>query len=109
MLAHMVGPAGTTRIADFDGPWATTSPGARLRAVRVAAEGLRHRFAAGPRAVAVRTLPLVSVPYPTKYAFFHAALSVAPYVLLAHRCVLVQFFQKGELKTLLFNPTDIPG
>ena len=112
MLAYMVGPAGTTRITDFDGAWATPSPGARLRAIRVAAEGLRHRFAAGPRAVAVRTLPLVSVPYPTKYAFFGAALSLAPYVMLAHRCLLVQFFQPGTggaLKTLLFNPTDIAG
>ncbi len=57
----------------------------------------------------VRTLPLVGVPYPTKYAFFHAALSVAPYVILSHRCLAVQFFEDGELRTLLFNPTDIPG
>ncbi len=99
----------TRCIKDLDVAWATAGPGARLRAVRVAAEGLRHRFAAGPRAVGVRTLPLVGVPYPTKYAFFHAALSVAPYVILSHRCLVIQFFQRGDLKTLLFNPTDIPG
>jgi hypothetical protein len=100
-------PPGVTRIPDFDAAWATPSPGARLRAVRSAAEGLRSRFVAGPRAVAVRTLPLSTVPYPTKYAFYHAAMSLAPYVLLAHRCLLVQFFQRGEPKTLLFNPTDV--
>jgi glyoxylase-like metal-dependent hydrolase (beta-lactamase superfamily II) len=102
-------PPGTTRITDVDAAWSTPSPGARLRAVRLAAEGLGPRFGAGPRAVAVRTLPLVDVPYPTKYAFFHAALSLAPYVVLSHRCLLVQFLQGGALKTLLFNPTDIEG
>ena len=102
-------PPGTTRIMDLDSAWATPSPGARLRAVRVAAEGLAPRFAAGPRAVSVRTLPLVDLPYPTKFAFFHAALSLAPYVVLTHRCLLVQFLQGGALKTLLFNPTDLPG
>jgi hypothetical protein len=102
-------PPGTSCITDLDAAWSTGSPGARLRAVRVAAEGLGPRFAAGPRAVAVRTLPLVDLPYPTKYAFFHAALSVAPYVVLTHRCLVVQFLQGGALKTLLFNPTDIQG
>jgi hypothetical protein len=99
----------TMCITDLDGAWSIRSPGARLRAVRTAAEGLRHRFAAGPRAVAVRTLPLVLVPYPTKYAFSGAALTLAPYVVLAHRCLVVQFFQGADLKTLLFNPTDVPG
>jgi hypothetical protein len=102
-------PPGTTRIGDLDAAWLTPSPGARLRAVRAAAEGLAPRFAAGPRAVAVRTLPLVDLPYPTKFAFFHAALSLAPYVVLTHRCLLVQFLQAGVPKTLLFNPTDLPG
>jgi hypothetical protein len=102
-------PPGTTRITDIDTAWSTSMPGARLRAVRVAAETLGSRFAAGPRAVAVRTLPLLDVPYPTKFAFFHAALSLAPYVVLTHRCLLVQFLQGGALKTLLFNPTDLPG
>jgi glyoxylase-like metal-dependent hydrolase (beta-lactamase superfamily II) len=46
-------------------------------------------------------------PYPTKYAFFGAAMSPAPFVLLTHRCLVVQFLQAGELKTLLFNPTDV--
>jgi glyoxylase-like metal-dependent hydrolase (beta-lactamase superfamily II) len=100
---------GTTPIVDLDAAWATPSPGPRLRAVRVAAERLRDRFAAGPRVLAVRTLPIVVSPYPTRYAFFGAAVSPAPYVLFTHRCLLVQFLQAGELKTLLFNPTDVAG
>jgi glyoxylase-like metal-dependent hydrolase (beta-lactamase superfamily II) len=108
MLPHAA-PPGTAPLIDFDAAWAVGSSGPRLRAVRVAAERVRDRFAAGPRAVAVRTLPLALAPYATKYAFFGAALSPAPYVVFTHRCLVVQFLQAGELKTLLFNPTDVAG
>jgi hypothetical protein len=57
--------------------------------------------------VAVRTLPLTTLLYPTKYAFNSAARSPAPFVVMTHRALLVQFLQSGSLKTLLFNPTDI--
>jgi glyoxylase-like metal-dependent hydrolase (beta-lactamase superfamily II) len=100
-------PPGATPIADFDAAWAVTGAGPRLRAVRVAAERLRDRFAAGPRVVAVRTLPLTTLLYPTKYAFNSAARSPAPFVVMTHRAVVVQFLQAGALKTLLFNPTDV--
>lgn len=107
-MPHVV-PPGAVPVTDLDAAWAVGGSGARLRALRAAAERLRDRFAAGARAVAVRTLPLVTAPYPTKYAFFGAAVSPAPYVLFTHRCLVVQFLQAGELKTLLFNPTDLPG
>jgi hypothetical protein len=98
---------GIHRLTDLDDAWRTPRQGPRLRAVRVAAERLRDRFASGPRALAVRTLPLTTLAYPTKYAFNAAALSPAPLVSLSHRCVLVQFMQNGATKHLLFNPTDI--
>ncbi len=100
-------PPGMTSLSDLDAAWLVPSPGSRLRSVRVAAERLRDRFAGGPRVVAVRTLPLTTLLYPTKYAFNSAARSPAPFVVMTHRAVLVQFLQKGALKTLLFNPTDI--
>jgi hypothetical protein len=102
-------PRGTTAILDLDAAWQTRGHGQRLRAVRTAAERLRERFAAGPRVVAVRTLPLSRLAYPTKYAFYSAAFSPIPYVTMHHKCLLVEFMQGGELKTLLFNPTDIEG
>ena len=107
-MPHAV-PPGATPVLDLDAAWAVATTGPRLRAVRVAAERLRDRFAAGPRAVAVRTVPVVVAPYPTKYAFFGAAISPAPYIVFTHRCLVVQFLQAGELKTLLFNPTDVAG
>src|ERR1700722_14732046 len=100
-------PLGMTAIDDLDAAWQIAGAGPRLRAVRVAAERLRDRFAAGPRVVAVRTLPLTTLLYPTKYAFNSSARSPAPFVVMTHRAVLVQFLQRGALKTLVFNPTDI--
>jgi len=100
-------PPGTTRITEIDEGWALPHHGARHRGVRRGAEKLREKFASGPRCVAVRTLPLSSAPYPTKYAFRGAAMSPLPLVSFTHRCLLVQFFQRGTLKNLLFNPTDI--
>ena len=95
------------RITDLDQPWQVPGSGPRLKAIRAAAERLHDRIASGPEVVALRTLPLSTVLYPTKYAFWGAALSPAPYVVMTHRCLLVQFLQRGELKTLLFNPTDV--
>src|ERR1700735_3021577 len=95
----------TTRLAtvpDLDAAWQVTGAGPRLRAVRVATERLRDRFVGGPRVVAVRTLPLTTLLYPTKYAFNSSARSPAPFVVMTHRCVLVQFLQAGALTTLLF-------
>ena len=94
------------KIPEFGPAWETTGHGPRLRAVRAAAEAVRERFATGPRVVTVRSLPITTLAYPTKYAFWGAAYSPAPYVIMTHRALLVQFMQSGELKTLLFNPTD---
>ncbi len=102
-------PPGVTRLTDLDDAWGVSHTGPRLRAVRVAAERLRERFASGARVVAVRTLPLTTLAYPTKYAFNAAAFSPAPLVTMTHRCLFVQFMQDGALKNLLFNPSDIEG
>ena len=95
------------RITDLDEAWSITRHGPQLRAVRRVAERLRERFAAGPRCVSVRTLPISTLAYPTRYAFWAAALAPAPFVVLTHRCLLVQFQRDGELKNLLFNPSDV--
>lgn len=99
----------TDRLTELDDAWSERdrTRGAQLRAVRRAAERLRERFKAGPRCVAVRTLPLTRLAYPTRYAFWSAAITLAPFVIMTHRCLLVQFLQRGELKNLLFNPTDV--
>src|SRR5262245_12189554 len=93
-------------ITDFDRAWNVRGHGPRLKAVKKSAEAIRERLAHGPRVMSVRSLPVSTLGYPTKYAFWGAPFSPAPYVIMTHRSLLVQFLQRGELKTLLFNPTD---
>ena len=97
------------RLSLLDEAWSLRRPGKRHDAVREAAHGLRAEIIAGPRIASVRTLPLARVPYGTKLAFRGAAWSPAPFVMLDHHALLVQFMQHGALKTLLFNPTDVAG
>ena len=97
------------RLEELSAAWKEPASGRRARALRLAAETLRPRFVAAPNVLAARSFPLTTLLYPTKYAFGGAALSLAPYVRLIHRALLVQFLQGGALKTLLFNPTDVMG
>lgn len=94
------------RLDALDAAWQVSGHGPKLKAVRSAGERLRESFAGGPRVLAVRTIPISTLAYPTKYAFWSAALLPFPYVIMKHQCLLVQFLQRGELKNLLFNPTD---
>ncbi len=100
---------GLVRLSELDDAWRVTGHGPRLRAVEQGAVKLRERLASGSRVSAARSLPLTTLPYPTRYAFNGAATSLAPFVILTHRALLVQFMQRGALKHLLFNPTDIEG
>ena len=106
MSLHPLAPE-LTALNDLDAAWSTDGAGPRLRAVRAAGERLRERMSSSARVVAVRTLPLSTLLYPTKYAFWGAARTPAPYVVMTHRCLLVQFLQRGELRHLLWNPTDV--
>ncbi len=103
----MTTPRGAVPLLELDLAWQQPLHGGRLRAVRAAGQRLRERFVAGPRVVSVRTVPLATVPYPTRYAFGGFAFSPAPFVTMTHRCTVVQTMQQGALKTLLFNPTDV--
>jgi len=100
-------PSGALRITDLDDAWKTAPSRGQLRALRAAGERLRERFARGPRTIAVRTLPLGVLPYSTADAFAGAGAGAFPLCSIALRAVLVQFFQGGEVKHLLFGATDI--
>ncbi|MCB9598175.1 MAG: hypothetical protein H6719_36010 [Sandaracinaceae bacterium] len=90
----------------LDDARAIGAAGPRLRAVRQAAERLGDALRDGPEVVAVRTLPVSDLIYPTKYAFQGAARAPWPFVTMRHRCLLVQVEAEGEVKNVLFNPTD---
>ncbi len=91
----------------LDEAWTLRGHGRRCAAVLEGSKALRTHLDAMPMASAVRTLPLTSLVYPSRFAFFGAQLSLAPYVPLTHRCLLVQFERDGRRLNLLFNPTDI--
>lgn len=82
--------------------------GERSRRLRKAGEAVREQLLAEGPAQAVETCRLVTFPYPAAYAFSHAALSPAPYVMMTNRMQVVQFREHGSgaLRTLLVNPSD---
>ena len=96
---------------EFDEANATWPRGARLEAIRSAAEDFRERFKAQGRVRGVRTVDLVSAGYPTRYAFGGAARgSVNPYINILNRLVVVQFEDfDGHLKILCWEPTVPEG
>ena len=91
-------------IADFDEAWGVWPRGDRPVALRAAAKGFRERFTGVARGV--RTVDLVSAPYPVKYAFGGAARAVSPYVSLVNRLVVVRYADgDGAARTLVWEPT----
>ncbi len=94
------------RLSDLDEARAVGASGPKLTAVRRAAERLGDAFRDAPRAVAVRTLPITTLLYPTSFAFNRAVPLPVPYVVMTHRCLLVQVSVEGSVKNVLFNPTD---
>lgn len=85
---------------------AVRSPGPKLDMMRAEAKKLGDELRSGPKVVAVKTLDLTTLLYPTTFAFNRAATLPWPYVQMFHRCLLVQVMAEGELKNILFNPTD---
>ncbi len=81
--------------------------GVRLAALERAGVRLGDALRAGPSVVAVRTLPLTTLPYPTKYAFQGACRVPLPFVVMTHRALLVQVQYEGEIRNILFNPTCV--
>lgn len=93
-------------IKDFLPANEACSTGAKLEIIRHLAGEFHKNFYSGPKVLAVRTFDLISFPYPTKFGFWGAALSPAPYVIMTNRTLLIQFYQNKIIKTLLMNPTD---
>jgi glyoxylase-like metal-dependent hydrolase (beta-lactamase superfamily II) len=77
----------------------------RLDRIRSIAPRFKREFVQGQAALAVRTLPTSLAPYPVTYAFNRVCKLRYPYLVFQNRCVVVQFYQNGIPKILLFNPT----
>jgi glyoxylase-like metal-dependent hydrolase (beta-lactamase superfamily II) len=91
-------------IDDFTAAWAVWPRGDRPAALRAAAAAFRDRFTGVVEGV--RTVDLVSAPYPSKYAFGGAALALNPFVTLVNRLVVVRYLDHaGTPRTLVWEPT----
>jgi hypothetical protein len=106
MEASQESSLGLTTLEDLGAAWSVVGHGPRRRAVLEGARRLRERLLAMAPVTAVRTLPITTLLYPTRYALWGAALSPAPFVIMTHRALLVRFVQGTRPRTLLFNPTD---
>jgi hypothetical protein len=95
-----------TPLHELDDAWRVDPAGARLAAVRTAAERLRARLRGGPRATSVRTYDLVTLPYPVRYGLGGAARVAAPYLMMTNRMQIVTFVEDGALRRMLVNPSD---
>lgn len=95
---------------EFEEAQAAWPRGARPDALRDAATAFRARFKSQGEVAAVRTVDLVSAPYPATFAFHGAARHLNPYVTIRNRLVVVQFRDfDGVLRTLAWEPTIPEG
>jgi hypothetical protein len=67
----------------------------------------RSEFAATGHPDSVRTHDSISLPYPTRYGLFRAAISPTPFVTISNRMLIVRWTETdGTRRTLLFEPSD---
>lgn len=102
---------GIKTIDDFDGVRQSPLPEERLKAARKKAEAFRERFMDEPCVVYYQSADMVRVPYPTWYAYsgvYTQSTYKFPYLHILNRIFIIQYYDfLGELKTLLFSPSDI--
>ena len=102
---------GMKAIHDFDEVRQSPLPQERLKAARKQASAFRERFMDEPPVQFYQSADMVRVPYPTWYAYsgvYTQSTYIFPYIHILNRIFIVQYHDfLGELKTLLFSPSDI--
>ncbi|MGM8910047.1 hypothetical protein ACS8FB_07985 [Psychrobacter sp. 1U1] len=102
---------GMKAINDFDNIRQSPLPQERLNAARKQASAFRERFMDEPPVQFYQSADMVRVPYPTWYAYsgvYTQSTYKFPYLHILNRIFIIQYHDfLGELKTLLFSPSDI--
>ena len=102
---------GMKAIHEFDDIRQSPLPQERLNIARKQALAFRERFIDEPCVQFYQSADMVRVPYPTWYAYsgvYTQSTYKFPYLHILNRLFIVQFRNfLGELKTLLFSPSDI--
>jgi hypothetical protein len=83
-------------------------PGPALAIARQRASALRAELLTTGQPVSVSTHDLVTLPYPTKFGLWRAALSPSPFLAITNRVVIVRWHDSdGALRTLVWEPSDV--
>ncbi|MGP5495279.1 hypothetical protein ACTXMK_11845 [Psychrobacter celer] len=102
---------GIKAIHEFDDIHQSPLPQERLRAARKQASAFRERLMSEPPVQFYQSADMVRVPYPTWYAYsgvYTQSTYKFPYIHILNRIFIIQYHDfLGELKTLLFSPSDI--
>lgn len=102
---------GMKAINDFDNVRQSPLPQERLNTARKQASAFRERFMDEPPVQFYQSADMVRVPYPTWYAYsgvYTQSTYKFPYLHILNRIFIIQYHDfLGELKTLLFSPSDI--
>src|SRR5438270_3526388 len=97
-----------TPLAHFGGLDAEVQPGRQLQLVGDAAVAFRSWFRSTGTPDWIGTFDLVTLPYPTRFGLYRAAMSPVPFVTLTHRLMVIRWREPdGRPRTLLFEPTDV--
>lgn len=98
---------GMRALDDFRAAAAVAVAGERVEAMRTAAVRFRARFEETGLPQAVRSCDLITLPYVTAYAFWHASRHPSPYLMFTNRMQVIRYRDgDGATRTLLWNPTD---
>ena len=102
---------GMKAIHDFDDVRQSPLPQERLKIARKQASAFRERFMDEAPVQFYQSADMVRVPYPTWYAYsgvYTQSTYKFPYLHILNRIFIIQYHDfLGELKTLLFSPSDI--
>ena len=95
-----------TTIKHFDGTRDAIRPLDRIDNIREASLDFRKTMLAKPKVRFYKTIELVRVPYPAKYAYLNAFSLPTPLVHLCNKLFVIQFDSSEGIKTLLVSPSD---
>ncbi|MCU1587298.1 MAG: hypothetical protein JWN31_791 [Frankiales bacterium] len=95
-----------TRIDTFSSVDRSAPFGVQLRQVRDAATAFRAELLTTGTPTSVVTKDLVTLPYPTRFGLWRAALTPSPYISITNRMLVVRWSDHGVTKTLVFEPSD---
>jgi len=99
---------GMVAIEHFAAANAEPQMGTQLTLFRETAPRFREWFSATGTPDFVGTYDLVSLPYPTRFGLFRAALSPSPYLTITNRLMVIRWKEPdGRPRTLLFEPSDV--